>query len=188
MKKGLKRTIAGSLIFILAVIIPVFSMTAGFMKLASTDAQSFVVPGTAEVRADEPGSYFLWNDYMTTHEGVAYNSSQQLPEDLVITVKDEEGVELVLEESATISVNNMSHAKQSIAYVIITDPGTYTVTVEGSGESRVFSWSPFNAEKVLKDVFKGVGFAMVFGFGGLGLAVWGIVVLCTQDKKAAKAA
>ena len=183
MKKGLKRTIAGALILLIGIIVPVTGMVRGMVKLTTTDSQPFVVPGKVEVQADAPGDYYLWNDYRIRHEGKTYSSSMFLPDGTTITVTDDQGEELYLEENASISLNNMDHYKNSIGFVTLDKAGTYTIHVEGFEEERVFSWSPFDAMEFVTSLFKGIAFAAVFGLIGLGITIWGVIVLCKNDKK-----
>ena len=159
-------------------------MVRGMVKLTTTDSQPFVVPGKVEVSADAPGDYYLWNDYMIKHGGKTYSSSMSLPDGATIIVTDDQGEELYLEGNDTISLNNMDHYKNSIGFVTVEKAGTYTISVEGFEEERVFSWSPFDAMEFVMSIFKAIGFAAVFGMVGLGITIWGVIVLCKNDKKA----
>ncbi|MHC4887324.1 MAG: hypothetical protein ACYTGH_19785, partial [Planctomycetota bacterium] len=152
--------------------------------LDSSQEQQFLVPGGTQVLVEEPGRYYLWNDYQTVYEGRSYNGSESLPDGLEIRVVDEvAGTPLPFTPDTSISSSTGGDARKSIGYVEAVQPGSLSVTVTGDVEERVFSFSPSRLLLMFAVIFGAVGGAFLAAFVGIGLIIWGIVKVARNGKK-----
>jgi hypothetical protein len=181
MRKGLKTLIAGIMLFLvggvlapLAIILPII--------LNDSDGQQFLIPGSTEVTITEPGRYYLWNDFQTVYDGKSFDRSERIPDGLEIVVKDEAGNSLLFKRDTSISSNVGSSSKKSIGYVEVDKPGKLTVSVSGSSDQRVFSFSQFDFLRLLGFVFGGIALAVIMSLAGIGITIWGIVKLVKNKK------
>lgn len=87
MQKGLKPLILGVALFVVgAFVVPAAVILP--LVLSDWSETQFLVPGSAEFLAEEPGRYYLWNDHQTVFEGFSYNRSESLPDGLHIVIED----------------------------------------------------------------------------------------------------
>lgn len=147
--------ISGVALFIAGGIIMPFVLLLSLVLALSTGGRDmqFLIPGSVEFTIEEPGKYYLWNDYRTIYEGETYSKPTELPDNLTISLRNEDWtvcVDIVPRNS--ISVSSFSSAKQSIGYFKIPEPGDYVLDVQGRCAPRVFSfgesgfdvgWLPF---------------------------------------------
>ncbi len=185
MKKGLKTLIAGILLFFVGpIIVPIVFILPILLDAMQGNfkERQFIIPGELEIEIAEPGRYYLWNDYKTVFEGKSYNRSESIPDGLEIKVADQDGRNLALIGHSSISSSTGHASKNSIGYVEVSSPCKLTVTVSGSSDDRVFSFSQSGITKIVGLVFAGFGFSMLFAAAGLGLSIWGIVKM-TKEKK-----
>jgi hypothetical protein len=144
MKKGLKTLIAGILLLVVGpFILPIVFMIPVLLEVIQGDPneKQFIIPGAAEIEVTEAGRYYLWNDYKTIHQGRAYSRSKTIPDGLEIKVADQEGKSLLLTSDTLVTSARGSSAKNSIGYVEVTGPTKLAITVSGSPDQRVFSFS-----------------------------------------------
>ena len=182
MKPGIKRIIAGALLMIVGFVLIPVGMVLQTIRHAGSDSHKFLTSNITEVRVDEPGRYYLWNEYETVYMGANYSQSSSLPHGMVITVVDEQESTLALQSGASISINNMGNSKNSIAYVEVKRAGTYLIRVEGMDETRVFSWSSFEPMDMLMSFVVSLLLIVLLTLMGAGLVVWGIMRLCRKPR------
>lgn len=146
------------------------------------EPRQFIIPGTAEMDITEPGRYYLWNEFNTIHEGKTYRRSKAIPDGLGIMITDQDGRNLPLTGDSSITTNRGSSSMNSIGYVEVIRPAKLTVTVSGSSDKRVFSFSPSIIMKIVGLFLAGLGFSILFPVLGVGLAIWGVVKLSKSGK------
>lgn len=176
MRRGLKTTITGGLLFLLGGFVVPLLLVLVVVSHHEPETQ-FKVPGQTEVMVKEPGRYYLWHDYQTVYQGRNYTQSGDIPDGLTIQVHDANGRELPFVSDRSISSSNNGSTRKSIGYVAVAQPETLTVQVSGSAQDLIFSFSQFRLLRLFGLIFGGVGLSILVGLGGLGLMVWGIVKL-----------
>lgn len=176
MRRGLKTTITGSLLFLLGgFVVPL--VLALVVVLRHEPETQFKVPGQTEVTVKEAGRYYLWHVCETVYQGRNYAQSGDLPDGLTIQVHDANGRELPFVSDRSISASNNGSSKKSIGYVDVAQPEALTVQVSGSAQDLIFSFSQFRLLCLFGLIFGGGGLSILIGLGGFGLMVWGIVKL-----------
>jgi hypothetical protein len=176
MKRGLGTIITGVVLFVAgAFVVPAAIVIP--LILNQTKAKQFLVPGSVEISAETPGRYYLWNDFRTVFNGRTYQSPEELPGGLEITITDGGGSRLTFVSDGSTSSSNGSSSKRSIGYVEVTTPGNLTVAVSGNTDQRVFSFARSEILKILGLVLGGMGASGLTALGGIILAIFGIVRL-----------
>ncbi len=182
MKPGIKSIIAGvglfilgAVVFPLAIVLPVFLALNGHLV-------EFKVPGTFETNVVKAGRYYLYNDYQTIYNGKTYDNSTNLPGGMEIKVLDSQGQVLQFNGDTSFSVGGSGTERKSIGYVEVHTPGKVRIEVSGAGEERIFSFGQENFFKFFGLMFGTVGLGIIIAFGGIGLAVWGIIKLVRSNK------
>jgi len=180
MRPGIKRLVAGLILFLGAFIVPVLFVLPVIM--AKSDEVQFKAPGKTEFTAKDAGRFYLWNDFQTVYAGKTYNQSEKLPGGLDIHIKDANGHELTLLTDTSISENNGTDSKKSIGYVETTQPGKLTIEITGGTEERIFSFGKSNILKIFGLIFASLGTVVFFGSIGFGLIIWGTIRLLQGRK------
>ena len=160
MRKSTKQMILGLVLFVTgAIIIPtIFCISVALYLLNNEPLAKFVIPGQTVVTIEEQGRYYLWNDYQTILNGRTYSSSEELPDELEISLlenKTGNKVEFTPNQSMTSSAGD-SH-KNSIGYFEIDTPAIYILTISGEFSSRVVSF-----EKSLFDLCNKLNTPVIF--------------------------
>lgn len=181
MKKGLKTLISGILLILIGTLVIPLAFILPFFSDNSVD-ERFLVPGEAEVTIEEPGRYYLWNEYQTFFEGKSYQRSTEIPDGLEITITGPHGRLLEFTGNTSFTSSFGDDSKKSIGYVEVDQPGTLHVSVSGEFHPMVFSVAPSNILKLLGLLFAGVGLCILVSTTGLGLLIWGLVKLCQTPK------
>ena len=187
MKKHTKQIVSGVVLFILgAMVIPgVFCIIALEYTFTKKPLARFTIPGQAMVSIVKPGRYYVWNDVHTTFEGKSYPAAGEFPEDLEITLlenQDGDLIEFIPDRSITTAMGDS--LQNSIGYFEINEPESYTLSVTGTTEPLVcsFGTSIFDLKNVL--IFLGTfAVTMLTGLAGFLLVVIGIVNLVKSKKK-----
>jgi len=176
MKRGVKTLVAGCLLAIVGCAVIPIGLALSFL-VYNDHADQFVVPGTTQIQADQPGRYYLWNDYQTVYQGTSYNESETIPGGMNISVTDDQGKQLAFISDTTISTTRGSSASNSIGYVEVKQPGKLDVSVSGNLNRRVFSMSQFSFFKVFGLIAGGACISILLFVGGAGIGVWGLIKL-----------
>ncbi len=171
----------GVVFFILGVVvIPILCVLP--IILEKSNEVSFKVPGTQTVKIEQPGRYYLWNDFRTVFDGKSYNRSKAIPDGMEIKIRNADGTLLpFISDTSTSSTSNGS-AKNSIGYVEIKNSGELKVTISGGDEARIFSFGPSNLLKIFALIFGGIGLSLFVTMIGMGLSIWGIIKLVRSSK------
>lgn len=179
----MKRLVAGIFLFLggvfalpLAVLVPLLQN--------GSDGRVFLVPDVVEVIAEEPGRYYLWNEYETIYEGRSFRRSRHLPDGWQIVVADAAGDSLRLTTKTSISVSGGSGQSNSIGYVDVEQPGLLRIEVSGAGEARVFSFSRSFFQNYFLVIVGVLGASVLIALSGVGLSVWGVFLLVREEPKA----
>ena len=176
MRKGLKTLIAGIVLVLLGLfVIPAVILLAIF--LPDHEDLSFQVPGQVEISVEEPGNYYLWNDYVTFFEGKSYRRSEEIPDGLAIGVQGEDGKEVVFHRNSSVTLDFGDRQQRSVGYVSVADPGTLLISVSGNFEPRIFSFSRSRLFMFFGLIFGGVGASILLSILGVGVSIWGVVKL-----------
>lgn len=175
MKRGSGTIIAGAVLFVAGAFVVPAALVIPLI-LNQTRAKQFLVPGSVEISAETPGRYYLWNDFRTVFNGRTYQSPEELPGGLEITITDGGGRLTFVSDGSTTSSNGAS-SKRSIGYVEVTTPGKLTVAVTGNADQRVFSFARSEIMKILGLILGGIGASGITALGGIILAILGIVRL-----------
>lgn len=167
--------IVGAFVIPLATVLPLI--------LEGSKEVQFKVPGTMEIPVDVPGRYYLWNDFQTVYKGTSYDRSTGIPDGMEIRIRNGNGELLEFSSDTSMSSTNGASASNSIGYVNIEGPGKVKIEVTGGNEERVFSFARSRLLMMIGRIAGGFLFSMLFGLGGLGMVVWGIVKLVRSNKK-----
>lgn len=179
MKRGIKTIIIGVVLFLLGMFVVPFLFVLPLL-LGDSDTVQFKIPGTMETVIEQPGRYYLWNDFQTLYEGKIYNRSQSLPNGIQIQIWDSNGQLLPFVGDTSISTSNSSN---SIGYVEIAHAGKVIIEVSGGNEQRIFSFSKMKLLKMFGLILGGACSSILVTIGGIGLIIWGIVKLVRANKK-----
>jgi len=143
----------------------------------------FEIPGRTEVKVEDAGRYYIWNDYSAVFEGVTYNQSADLPGGITIEITDlHSGEALPLREGPNQSMSVGDTSRKSIGYVDVPEATTLLVDVPQSPEKRVFSFGKSEVFKLIGAIFGAIGAALVLGFVGIGLMIWGIIAFASGKR------
>jgi hypothetical protein len=172
MKPGLKTLITGITLFILGGFVIPFLLILPLFLNESANSQ-FLIPGSNEVTVEEPGRYYLWNDFQTVHDGKSFSRSESIPDGLEIAVTDDTGKTLAFTSDTSTSSSSGSSSKNSIGYVEVSNPGKLRVSVSGDSEERVFSFSQSIFPKMFLTILGGGIASLLMAFIGFGIGFWG---------------
>jgi hypothetical protein len=140
-------------------------------------SETFLVPSQQTFHLEEPGTYRLWNDHMTTFHGKVYNKSETLPDQALMELT-RDGELLEMHASIGWKTTSGSHAKTSIGRYEINEPGIYTLTVTGFDEERIFSFGRSGVKAVLLSVLACIVLCLA---GCLGSLIIIIIVLAKRS-------
>jgi len=188
MRKGIKTIIAGASLFILgAIIVPVAIVLP--LILGGSNEKQFKIPGNAQVLIEEPGRYYLWNDYQTVFEGKSYNRTKSIPDGIEIRITETNNGELLdFVGDASVSSSRAGSSRNTIGYIEVQYPCSVEIEVAGGEEERVFSFSEFKLLKMLRAILGGFALSLIVVITGLGITIWGIVKLVGSKKKSEQVA
>ncbi len=185
MKKGVKKLIGGGILFVAGMILPFLFIVPLFFQ---NDDITFRVPGSVEIYIEEPGRYYLWNNYSTVFESRSYSFDKELPHGLSFSlIEKDSGSTIPMKSDSSISSESGNQKKSAIGYYELANPGEYTLSVSGNTENRVFSFGKsFFGKGIL--FFGGMILGMVLAFaaaiGALLLIIFGIIDLVNESKTA----
>ncbi len=181
MNTGIGRIIAGVTLSVLgAIVIPMGIVLT--LVFGERDREQFVIPGETRIMAEEPGRYYLWNDYRTVYEGRTYNRSARIPDGLQIRIFDQEtGERYDFVSNTSISASSGQSSRNSIGYIQVGTPAELQIEISGVAEERIFSFSRSILARMLWMIVGGISLSLLIGFTGLGLIVWGVVKLVKQQ-------
>jgi hypothetical protein len=151
-----------------------------FVSLYRGDASEpqYKVPGSFKTETKEPGRYYLWDNHWTRFEGRRFGRDKRFPASLEITIRSANGapLEFVKGDSSSWSVGN--HAKTSVGYVEIENPGEVLIEVSGhEDEERVLSFSKSEVRQAVGRLFICAGVAVLLMFAGFATSLVGFVRL-----------
>ena len=190
MKKLKTLLISGIILFVGGIIAYTLLMIFLFLPLwtfliCNEDIQ-FLIPGTIEIEIEDEGRYYLWNDYQTVYEGKTYSKTEEVPDNLIISLKTKDGAlhyDIIGKNSITTSSDSTS--RKSIGYFDITVPGDYILEVKGESEPRVFSFRQLNYDTVVFAMRMGIGgsVCLLIIFAGFALGVVAIVKMVKAKRR-----
>jgi hypothetical protein len=174
----MKKLIFGILLCVAGFAVPTALLVPLILGLRN-DTVVFKAPAEVEVRVEEAGRYYVWNEYRTLYEGRTYAQSKSLPSGMTFSLTDPEtGEELPFAADFSISSTTGEREKMSVGYFDIEDPGAYLLRIQGLEEPRIFSFGP----SIFDDFFAFFGrllLAFALGcaalVGGILLIVFGII-------------
>ena len=174
MKKGVKTMLAGGLLLVSAIAIPVMIMVPS-LSSEGPSGEQFRVPGVGVLEVDAPGRYYLWHDYKASFEGERYSSGNRKAEGANIAVKRGGGelMNFVVDESTSFSLGNRS--SQSLGYIDATEIGPVIFEVSGLSEELIFSAGRYELFNTLRHIALSVIAGAICGLAGIGFLIWGIV-------------
>ena len=184
MKTGAKTIITGIFLIVLgAFVIPVTVILS--LILVDSNEKQFKIPVTTVITVEEPGRYYLWNEYQTIFNGISYNRSKSIPDGIEIKIKNQKtGEPYNFISNGSISSNSKGSSRNSIGYVDIQHVGSINIAIAGGNEERIFSFSQFELWNIFGLILGGIGLAIMTCLSGLGLAIWGIINVSKSNKKA----
>jgi len=183
MKTGVKTIIAGAILFVLGAFVVPLAIILPLILGDSNEIQ-FIVPGSTQIVIEEPGRYYMWNDYQTVFNGKSYNRSESIPDGIQIIITNTGTGEILdFVSDTSISSSRGSSSKNTLGYIEVQSPSTVDIEVFGGEEKRVFSFSESNLLKMFGLIFGGSIVAVIFGVTGFGITIWGIVKLVRSSKK-----
>lgn len=184
-----KALIAGIVCLILAVV-SYMSLSAGSMDEAAAAVdnqdgftQEFVLPTPTTVNLPKASTYYLYHNYRATVAGTRYDTPEQLPDGVTITVTDPDGKAVTLISSGTETYTLNDEAGALLYSFPITAPGDYTINaVGGELEPTAFEVTDTNVLAALGAIgggvlkgLAGLALAGLFGLIGIILVIVGLV-------------
>ena len=177
------------LLFGLLLMIGAGILAVGGIRNTVKSFQSLVTlagPGEAEVLLEETGTYTLWHDNITFHNGVSVNQPPALPAGYSFHLENLDTGTVIPRSptsgSMTRTVNNRESSR--VGSFEVPDPGPHRLVAENpGGEVRIFSLS----QGTFGQAFKGIGQTVLCGFVGflgLALVVTGVILMPVGRKKA----
>lgn len=183
MKAGNKIIATGIILIALGAFVVPLAVVLVLIFDDSNEKQ-FKIPVTTQFVIEEPGRYYLWNEYQTVFKGISYNRSKNIPDGIEIKIRNQITGELYdFLSDSTISSNSSGSSRNSIGYIEIQNVGTIDIEIAGGNEERIFSFSQFGLWATLGLIFGGIGLSMVTCLAGLGLAIWGAINVAKSKKK-----
>jgi hypothetical protein len=184
MKTGAKTIITGIFLIVLgAFVIPLTVILS--LVLDDSNEKQFKIPVTTVITIEEPGRYYLWNEYQTIFNGRSYNRSKSIPDGIEIKIKSQKtGESYNFISNGSISSNNNGSSRNSIGYVDIQNVGSIDIEISGGNEERIFSFSQFDLWDIFGLILGGIGLSMMVCLSGVGLTIWGIINVSKSNKKA----
>jgi len=180
MKKPKTLLIASIILFVGGIIAYAILMIYLYLPLLTflicNDDIQFLIPGSVEI--EDEGRYYLWNDYQTVYEGKTYSMPEEVPDNLIISLKTKDGaLHYDIIGKTSISSSSYPTSKKSIGYFDITVPGDYILKVKGVSKPRVFSFRQFNYDTLEFAMVLGIGgsVCLLIIFAGFALGVVGVV-------------
>lgn len=185
----MRKLLFGIALILAACLAPLILVMPVFKSLME-EPDLLKAPGEWEVMAEEPGRYYVWNEYQTVYDGTTYAEGEALPSGITFSLVDAATEEAVpFETDASISASSGATKKNSVGYFSLEEPGLYRLRIEGVEEPRIFSFGP----SVFGDFFSFFGRIVLAGLaafaaaiGGLLLIIFGIVELVRKEKNAAR--
>ncbi len=180
-RKPIKLLISGIILFVGGIIaytlFTIFLFLPLWTLLIYNDYVQFLVPGSVEIEIEDEGRYYLWNDYQTVYEGKTYSKPEEVPDNLIISLKTKDGaLHYDIIGKTSISTSSDSTSRKSIGYFDITVPGDYILEVKGETDPGLFSFRQFNYDTKLAMVMGiGEGVSLLIIFAGFALGVVAIV-------------
>ena len=160
------------------------------LQILDGETVVFQVPGSVDVSIDEPGRYYLWNNYRTVFEGRSYCFTEELPNGLVFSLSEESsGGTVPMQPNSSISSESGSQKKSSIGYFDVTQAGQYKLDVSGDAQEHIFSFEKSlfqNACVWVGAIIAGSLLALAAALGALALFVLGIIDLARGSKAVTK--
>jgi len=175
MKNKVKYIIIGVLLFVIGAFVMPLGLVLYFVTLEET-ATKFKIPCYREITVEEPGKYYLWNEYQCVFEGTVYNSSEVLPNGLKINLISKDTSKTPeLHSDASMSVSSGNNESNSVGYYNITETGIYFLEVSGDADTRIFSFGKSRIGKIIIVVLIFGILSLVISFTGIGVTIYGIV-------------
>ena len=186
MKAGNKTIAAGIILIALGAFVVPLSVVLVLIFDDSNEKQ-FKIPVTTQFVIEEPGRYYLWNEYQTVFKGISYNRTKSIPDGIEIKIRNQNTGQLYdFVSDGTISSNSRGSFRNSIGYIETQNVGSIDIEIIGGNEERIFSFSQFGLWATLGLIFGGIALSMVTCLAGLGLAIWGAINVAKSKKKGDK--
>jgi RNA polymerase subunit RPABC4/transcription elongation factor Spt4 len=172
----------GPAVIVITTAVAVTLFVTGLLGL--TPHTRFVVPGSHEVEFESAGKYYVFYEYRSNVDGVAYSTGEYLP-GMVAALRSQDGSHTVPLKATTMSSTYEmgSRCGVSLYEFHIDDPGTYIFTaVYEDGSTRpavVFALGQFDMLKVFLR-------SVPLGFGGFLLGVLILVWVFVKRRKAGR--
>ena len=183
MKTGAKTIITGIFLIVLgAFVIPLTVILS--LIFDDSNEKQFKIPVTTVITIEEPGRYYLWNEYQTIFNGISYNRSKNIPDGIEIKIKSQKtGESYNFISNGSISSNSNGSSRNSIGYVDIQNVDSIDIEIAGGNEERIFSFSQFDLWDIFGMILGGIGLSMMTCLTGLGLVIWGVINVSKSHKK-----
>lgn len=182
MKKGMKLLIVGAIFGLLGIVVIPSVMVFSFL-LNQPEHHQFKVPGETTVKVEEPGRYYLWDDFETIYENQSYVRRPGIADGLIIYFKDEKGRYLDFERDVSMSSESLGEHRKSIGYVHVEEPGEITIQIKGNMEERIFSISRSWFLRFFLTMMLGVTSSVIVGIIGIVMCIVGVVRLATEPQR-----
>lgn len=181
----MKKLILGVVLFAVGFMSPLL-LVVSLLGSLTEETVALEAPGEIEVTVEEPGRYYVWNEYRTVYEGRTYSQSETLPSGIAFSLTEaESGTELPLSTDMSMSWSGGDRKKTSVGYFGIEEPGDYVLSVQGPEEPRVFSFGPSlfgDLPAFLGRMILGAVLALAGVIGGVLLVIFGILELVRKDR------
>ena len=179
MEKPTKLLVSGIVLFVGGIIASFILAISAFLPFLTREPDTrLLIPGSMEIKIESAGRYYLWNCHQTVYQGKTYSKSEDIPDNLTISLKTKDGgshVDIIGHSSITMSFDSSS--QKSIGYFDIAHPGDYILDVQGESEPRVFSFGRlgFSFATLFLTMFIGMSLCFLMSTVGFVLGVIGVV-------------
>lgn len=186
----MSKVLIAGIVFLVLAVVSYMSLSAGSMDEAAAAVENqdgvtheFVLPTPANVNLPKANTYYLYHNYRATVNGKRYDTPEQLPAGVTVTVTDPEGNAVALSSSGSETYTINDDAGALLGSFVITAAGDYTVTATGGElEPTAFEVTDTNALAAVGAVAGGVlkglaGLALtgLFSLVGIILVIVGLV-------------
>jgi hypothetical protein len=179
----MKRLVISCIVFLIALIAPPIATLMVFYQ--SAPILKFMAPGEAEFHIKSSGVYFLWNDYISTHEQQRLELPEQMPENTTITIMNSNGTALEQIPSSSDSALQSTDVASKELFGFQASPGIYKLKVDLKGEQRPLTIRPDVRKRITSIIVPVTIVSIIIGIFSFCIVCWSSysIIKARQSKR-----
>ena len=185
-RRGGKRLLVGVVLLLTGAAL--FVSTFASLNRGGAIDQQNRAQGKITVGLSEPGRYYVWDHYRTVFEGERIEHRSDFPDGITIQASMSTGIPVDFRPDSKRSWSIGNHAKRSVGYLDLREPGDVIVDVHGGVGDRILSISNTDIRGELWVGLRGFGFSLIVMAIGLPVACWGWIARSRSSSVASSAA